>query len=211
MIVSTDDREIADIAIKYGAKIPLMRPRELSDDHSDTKSVINHMIEHIDPTNSNLDFVCCLYATSPFVDPEDLQNAIKIAQSSSDKTIYPVTRFSYPIQRALKRELNGNTKFAIKGASDKRSQDLEEMYHDSGNTILLRQKNGNIDKNILEDSKTILLPSWRVQDIDNEEDWVKAEIMHEVIERYSKANKECIQKESSNTEYCIVVKLEQSL
>ena len=126
--------------------------------------------------------------SSPFVQPEDLQNAIKIAEVASDKTIFPVTRFSYPIQRALRRDVNGNTTFASKDASYKRSQDLEEMYHDSGQYYIASPEKWKQDKNILEDSKTILLPSWRVQDIDNEEDWVKAEIMHEVLEKYSKRN-----------------------
>jgi pseudaminic acid cytidylyltransferase len=196
VIVSTDDREIADVAAKYGAKIPLMRPKELSDDHSDTQSVINHMIDQIDATRSKLDLVCCLYATAPFVEPEDLQKAVQLAKSSSDKTIFPVTRFSYPIQRALKRDINGNTNFAISDASEKRSQDLEEMYHDSGQYYIAEPKKWRNEKNILEDSKTILLPSWKVQDIDNQEDWIRAEIMHEVLERYRRANWPAVPKET---------------
>ena len=44
IIVSTDNYEIAKIAKQYNAEVPFMRPDNLSDDYTDTKSVISHGI-----------------------------------------------------------------------------------------------------------------------------------------------------------------------
>ena len=67
--------------------------------------------------------------------------------------------------------------------AEKRSQDLEDMYHDAGQFYIANPKRWKQKKNILEDSRTILLPNWRVQDIDNEEDWIRAELMHRLLEK----------------------------
>ena len=183
VVVSTDDDEIAKIAKNYGATVPYMRPRELSDDHTDTRTVVNHMIEEMNKRGNSYNFVCCLYATSPLIDSNYLREAIKEVQNEPDKTVFPVAKFSYPIQRALKRDRNGYTRFANREDACKRSQDLEERFHDAGQFYIAKPERWKNEKNILEGSKTILLPAWSVQDIDTEEDWIKAEIMHEILNR----------------------------
>ena len=73
IIVSTDDEEIASIAIQYGAEVPFIRPLELADDFVSTTDVIQHAIKILAlPSDS---WLCCLYGTAPFVQPEDLMLA----------------------------------------------------------------------------------------------------------------------------------------
>ena len=186
IIVSTDDYEIAEIAENCGAIVPSMRPRAISGDYTDTKTVLEHEIEQMDKRNEYYGLICCLYATAPFVRAEDLRNAIRLAVKYPNSAVYPVTKYSYPIQRALVRDLDGTTKFTNEKHANKRSQDLEDRYHDAGQFYIATPERWQSRNNILEGSKTIVLPNWKVQDIDDEEDWVKAEIMHEVIERYEK-------------------------
>src|SRR5690554_5409949 len=73
VIVSTDDAEIADVARQHGAAVPFMRPAELSDDYTGTIPVIRHAIEWMEKHQGAPKEVCCLYATAPFVLPEDLR------------------------------------------------------------------------------------------------------------------------------------------
>ena len=183
IIVSTDDYTIASKARELGAEIPFMRPKEIADDYTDTRTVVNHMIEELNKMNRKYDFICCLYATAPFVEASDLQNAMNLIEDEPEKVVFPVTKYSYPIQRALRRDEKGNTLFANHMNAEKRSQDLEDMYHDAGQFYIANPKRWKQKKNILEDSRTILLPNWRVQDIDNEEDWIRAELMHRLLEK----------------------------
>ena len=60
VFVSTDDREIAAIAIKYGAKVPFLRPRQYASDSSGDWEVINHFFENIEA-----DHVAYMRPTTP--------------------------------------------------------------------------------------------------------------------------------------------------
>jgi len=75
VIVSTDDLEIAQVAMQYGAEVPFMRPAELSNDHAGTVPVIKHAIEWFNNQKTEPTQVCCLYATAPFVTAQHIQNA----------------------------------------------------------------------------------------------------------------------------------------
>ena len=184
IIVSTDDELIAKEAVKLGAEVPFMRPKEISDDYTDTKTVISYMIDELHKYDKSYNFVCCLYATAPFVMAEDLCNAIDLIEREPEKVVFPVTSYSYPIQRALRRDKEGNTKFVNGKFAGKRSQDLENMYHDAGQFYIANPNKWKDDSNILENSKSIIMPNWRVQDIDTEEDWKRAELLHRVLEEY---------------------------
>jgi pseudaminic acid cytidylyltransferase len=73
IIVSTDDSEIADVARFYGAEVPFMRPAELADDHTGTTEVIAHATQWMLERQWPVQTVCCLYATAPFVQAEDIR------------------------------------------------------------------------------------------------------------------------------------------
>jgi CMP-N-acetylneuraminic acid synthetase len=80
IIVSTDDEEIAQIARSFGAEVPFMRPRELSDDHTATIPVIAHAIQTLQ-NEYVIDNVCCIYATAPFIRSSDLIDAYNALQT----------------------------------------------------------------------------------------------------------------------------------
>ena len=74
VIVSTDDLEIAEIAAKFGAEVPFIRPIELADDYSSTMVVVKHAIETLVAKDISVDEVCCIYATDQ---PLYFENVIK--------------------------------------------------------------------------------------------------------------------------------------
>ena len=64
-----------------------------------------------------------------------------------------------------------------------RSQDLEEAFHDAGQFYWATPQTWGTVVNLFEGARPILLPRWRVQDIDTEEDWCRAELMHQLLEQ----------------------------
>ena len=80
IIVSTEDEEIAEVARQWGAEVPFMRPAELADDHTATIPVIAHAIEWLSEHGQAPDQVCCVYATAPFTQPEDLCRGLEALQ-----------------------------------------------------------------------------------------------------------------------------------
>jgi len=73
IIVSTDDAEIAEVARQWGAEVPFMRPEELSNDYEGTTPVIAHATQWALDQGFDVAAVCCIYATAPFVQTDDLR------------------------------------------------------------------------------------------------------------------------------------------
>ena len=78
VMVSTDDKEIAEIANKLGAKVPFIRSDKNSDDFSGTAEVIEEVLLDYAKIGLKFDFVCCLYPTAPFVNSEKINKAMNL-------------------------------------------------------------------------------------------------------------------------------------
>ncbi|WP_068172667.1 cytidylyltransferase domain-containing protein [Rothia sp. ND6WE1A] len=88
VVVSTDDKELADIAREYGAEVPFMRPAELAEDTTATEPVIEHAIEFMSHEDRRPDAVMLLQATSPVRLPGTLERAVRqFAASDSDSMV----------------------------------------------------------------------------------------------------------------------------
>ena len=176
IIVSTDDKEIASIAKEWGAEVPFMRPDELSEDHTATIPVIAHAVDWLLEQGEKLDAICCIYATAPFVDAKDI--ATGYAELISDNWAYTfsVTDFSAPIFRSFKLSDSGGVEMFYPEHFNTRSQDLPEAFHDAGQFYWGTTESW-LDGKIFfsNESKPILIPRWRVQDIDTPSDWLRAE------------------------------------
>ena len=185
IIVSTDDAEIASVASACGADVPFIRPAELSDDHSGTIPVIAHAIEwHM---NQGLDpkHVCCIYATAPFVQGSDIRRGMNILATSGADFAFSVTSFAFPIQRAIKLRTDGRMEMFDPMHFQTRSQDLPEAYHDAGQFYWGTRAAWLSNAALFgPGSAPVVLPRYRVQDIDTHEDWEQAEaLMHALMHR----------------------------
>jgi len=186
VIVSTDDKEIADIAQNAGAQIPFLRPTHLADDNTGTTPVISDAIEALNRLNVIPNYVCCIYATAPFLVPENLRIGLDKLINSDADYVFTVTRYPSPIQRALKIKDTGRLEMFQPDHFFTRSQDLEESFHDAGQFYWGRS-NAWTNKSLIfsEKSIPIVLPSYQVQDIDTNEDWTRAEIMFEAFKKFT--------------------------
>ena len=91
VMFSTDDEEIAGIACKYGAKVPLMRSAEMSNDYAGTDDVILEVLRKYKEQGREFETVCCIYSTAPFVTPERLREAYgKMNSEIEDRNNYDV-------------------------------------------------------------------------------------------------------------------------
>lgn len=182
IIVSTDDDEIADVARRYGAETPFMRPTELSDDHTGTIPVVRHAIEWINNHGEQAEHVCCLYATAPFVRIEDLERGLAMLDEGSADYAFSVTSYAFPIQRAIRLTKQCRVEMFNSEYFHIRSQDLEEAYHDAGQFYWGRAEAWLTSKMIFTPrSVPVILPRHCVQDIDTPEDWVRAEWMFKAL------------------------------
>jgi N-acylneuraminate cytidylyltransferase len=182
VIVSTDDVEIADVAKKYGAEVPFFRPVDISDDYATTMDVMEHAIRWCKSEGWGLEAVCCLYATAPFVLPEDLQKGYELLRDKGVQFAFSATSFPFPIQRAIKLDEQGAVSMFSPENEQVRSQDLEEGYHDAGQ-FYWGQTSAFLNKLSIfsPHSKAVLLPRCRVQDIDTPEDWELAEKLFSIL------------------------------
>jgi len=176
IIVSTDDEEIADIAEGYGAEVPFIRPKELSDDFTGTIPVIKHALEWLEQKGERISVACCIYATAPFILPEDLIRGYNLLNDKDCHYAFSVTSYAFPIQRALKITNDNQIVMFDPTMFTTRSQDLEEAWHDAGQFYWGKRDAWLEEKMIFsKSSRPVVLPRDQVQDIDTPEDWTVAE------------------------------------
>ncbi len=178
VIVSTDDEDIANTSIQYGAEIPFMRPKEISDDYTGTIPVIKHSIDWINKNIRQVDYACCIYATAPFIEIKYLKEGYEKLLATNSEYTFSVTSFTFPIERAIRINKDNKIKMINPEKFNTRSQDLEETFHDAGQFYWGKTSAWMENKVIFEEhSSAILIPRFKVQDIDTEEDWERAEKM----------------------------------
>ena len=182
IIVSTDSDTVASHAIAAGAEAPFRRPPELSDDQAATAPVLLHALEWLESAGSPAVRACCIYATAPFVRPEDIKRGLAVLTENKASVAFTVTTFAFPILRALKVTAAGTLAPMWAEHIRARSQDLPESYHDAGQFYWFDVARFLADPELYSaDARPILLPRYLVQDIDTLEDWANAEYMYRAL------------------------------
>ena len=178
VMVSTDSEEIAEIAEKYGAKVPFFRSSENAGDFASTADVIAEVLECYAREGKTFDYTCCIYPTAPFVTATKLQDALQKMIDEDADSLMPVVSFSFPPQRGMViRE--GKLSYMFPENAMKRSQDLETMYHDCGQFYFLKTDEFLKEKKLVLNKATAMeMSELEVQDIDNESDWNLAELKY---------------------------------
>lgn len=184
VMVSTDDSEIAEISKKYGAEVPFFRSQKNSDDFATTAEVLLEVLNEYKKRGKEFDYLCCIYPTAPFATADKLKDCFDLMVQHSAHSAFPVVKFSYPIQRALRINGKGDLEFIWKENTSKRSQDLETTYHDAGQFYWLNGLKFLDDESLLT-GKTFpyKVPEIEVQDIDSIEDWEIAELKYKTMDK----------------------------
>lgn len=178
VMVSTDDVEIAEIAKQYGAKVPFIRSKENSNDFATTVDVLSEVLNQYKILDRNFINACCIYPTAPFVTSDILNEGYKKMIIDNYDSVFPILRYSFPIQRALMIE-DEKVKMFYPEFLESRSQDLEPSFHDAGQFYWFKTSVlETLNKLWTDNSGGIEVNELAAQDIDNETDWKLAEIKY---------------------------------
>lgn len=179
VMVSTDDEEIQEVAIQYGAEVPFLRSADNANDMATTASVLEEVLEKYKSSGKEFSHACCLYPTAPFVSAKVLQEGyIKLSTSDTD-AVFPVVQFEYPVWRGLKKHANDQVEMVWKEHLNSRSQDLEPVFHDAGQWYWFQVNRFLKTKKLFtENTLGVELSPLEVQDIDNAHDWHLAELKY---------------------------------
>ena len=183
IMVSTDDGRIAEVAKKYGAKVPFYRSAATSDDYATTADVLREVLDAYEKRGRTFEWMCCIYPTAPFVTGKRLQEAFQLLKDKQADALQTVVRFSYPPQRGLK-VVDGFLQFIRPEFVRTRSQDLEPLYHDAGQFYIWRVS--SFAEGIVPRMIPLVLEETEVQDIDDLADWSLAEIKYQWIKKHMK-------------------------
>ncbi len=185
VIVSTDDPEIALIANEYGALTPFLRPESLADDHTATVLVIAHAIDWYLENRQQVEDVCCIYPTAPLLRPCDLAEGYELLKKTACDFVLSVGEFPVPMERALRIDSRARIEMIDPSCAGTRTQDLEKVFFDAGQFYWGKARAWLSGSSIMcADTVSYLLPSRRVQDIDSNDDWTKAELLFKLSKNF---------------------------
>lgn len=181
VMVSTDDKEIAEVAERFGAHVPFLRSQANSDDFAPTVDVILEVLKSYSKIGATYESGCCIYPTAPFADVALMKNVYDLMVDNDFDTAFPIMKFSFPIQRALKlNEANKIDPFQPEHVTT-RSQDLESAYHDAGQLYWFKTDSLITKKKLWTDnSGGLLISEMDAHDIDHPEDWKIAEFKYKM-------------------------------
>lgn len=182
VMISTDDDEIAEIACKYGAKVPFMRSADTSNDYAATADVILEVLKKYREQGKEFDIVCCIYSTAPFVTPERLKEGYAKMSIGID-SVFTCVAYSYPVQRSL-HIIDGKISMVSPEYIACRSQDLEPLYHDAGQFYMSHVASFIQEKTFWGNNTAgLVLSELEVQDLDTLTDWTLAEMKYELLHK----------------------------
>lgn len=183
VMVSTDDAEIVEIAIQYGAKVPFMRSEKTSNDFATTFDVVEEVINSYKEKEIEYENVCCIYPCAPFVIEQKLKEAYDLFVKEHFDAVFPVVQFGFPIQRALNMDDSGKISFIYPEYALTRSQDLLSSYHDAGQFYWMSTETCMQQQKIITaNTGSIVITELEGQDIDNDLDWKLAELKYELLQ-----------------------------
>ena len=182
IMVSTDDQAIADVAIKYGAKVPFFRDASTSNDKAGVAAVLVEVVNEYKKRGMEFDYVLSVYATQPLLKPENLVKAFEqLSTTEGAESICTVEAYSYPPQRATVI-VDGELKQLHPENYYARSQDLEKIYHDCNQFFLFKTYALMRDQKLYtEHTLPFILAESESQDIDTMEDWKLMEMKYDLM------------------------------
>jgi len=177
VMVSTDDEEVAEFALKFGAKVPFLRSKENSNDHATLAEVVSEVLDKYQSVfNFNPDCITTILATAPFVNSFLLKEAFFAFETKEVDSLISVSEFPSSIYKSFRLNSNSELEFNFPQYLKTRSQDLPKSFYDAGQFYIFKTKAFSRYKKLSGGKSHFFnLPSNLVQDIDTNDDWQFAE------------------------------------
>ncbi|WP_407370245.1 cytidylyltransferase domain-containing protein [Carnobacterium sp.] len=178
IIVSTDSEKYAEIAKKYGASIPFLRPKSLASDTSASNDVIKFTINELEKKNITYDYFMLLQPTSPLRNKDDIVNALELLFEKNGKSIVSVCESEH--SPYLMNQLNESLSMEnfLLEHNNKRRQELTPFYRLNGAIYLCDVETYKINNSYYgEKSIAYIMDKIHSIDIDDEIDFKLAELL----------------------------------
>jgi pseudaminic acid cytidylyltransferase len=185
IVLTTDNIQIAKVANQLGVDYIITRPVDLADNYAPTKPVIEHAIRAL-KKKFKIKYVCCVYPCNPFLNFYDLKKSFKVFKKNKKNFVFPVTEYTHPIQRAFRLGKKNKLIFFRKKNELTRTQDLVKSYHDVGQFYWGSVSNWLGKKKMHSNGIGLVIPKWRAIDIDNFQDWKRAELLFKILKNKRK-------------------------
>ena len=187
IVVSTEDVHIAELAQQFGAEAPFLRSHELSDDQTGTDAVLLHAVEQCRKIYGPFEYGCCIYPANPFLQSCDLERGFALLKEKNATSAFPVVKYDFPIEQALIL-LDSCPIAKWPDQMSKRSQDLQDHYHDAGSFYWFQVEKFLVSRRLFDmNAAAFPIPPERCQDINAPEDWKSAEMKFRSIVEQGKA------------------------
>ncbi len=179
VILSTDDEEIAEVGRGCGLEVPFLRPAELAEDTTPTLPVVQHAVRFLEAQGERFDAICLLQPTNPLRQTSDIDGCIDLLESAEANTVF--TMLAVPAEHnphwVYFRNADGSLQLSTGEAMPiPRRQNLPPAFHREGSVYVTRRDVVMIE-NSLYGARVIgfEIERSRSVNIDNMEDWAKAE------------------------------------
>ncbi len=180
VMISTDDKGIADAARGFGIDVPFLRPKELSEDSTPMIDVLLHTLEELAKTKQEPEILVLLQPTSPLRTAQDIDDAIRLLQKTGADTVVSVVEVPHQFVPSSLMSLDGDKLHSYSNqASPLLRQEKQRLYARNGPAVLvLRTDYLKKAKNFYSgDTRALLMPRERSIDIDDAFDLRLAEMI----------------------------------
>lgn len=180
IFISTDSKEIINKVKKIGFNNFILRGKTLSNDRTGINSVIVDAIKKISK-DYIIDNICCVFPCNPFLKKKELQKGLNILKKNKNAFIFPIVKYSHPIERAYYFLNKKFIKRITKIKKNEKTQDYKSKYYDAGSFYFAKKQVWLSKKK----DKVLGIKTdwWNAIDIDTPADWKKAEILFKMFKK----------------------------
>lgn len=181
IIVSTDDEEIADVARRYGAAVPFLRPAELAGDAVPTVPVLQHAARFVEQQdNIRLDWLCLLQPTDPLRTVEDIKMAMRLGQAGDCDSVISVVQVS-AVHPILMKRIEGDKllPYCIEEKEGTRRQEYQPPAYMRNGAIYLTRRDVLMERSSIwgDVIRPYIMPPQRSVGVDSELDLKLVELL----------------------------------
>lgn len=174
-IVTTDSSEIAQIAMRYGAEVPFLRPPELAQDTSKTIDAVVHARDAMEALGRSHDVIILLQPTSPLRRAEEIDSAVETFFSHGELGLASVSEVAENPVLTRRIDLSGVMHPILPISSTVRRQDMPQFWHVDGAIYINRTEDLTSETSLNDNPIAFVMPKLRASDIDSIEDFLRAE------------------------------------
>lgn len=157
-IVSTDCEKIAEISKNYGAEVPFLRPKEISQDASKSIEFIIHALDYYKENGKVFDAVMLLQPTSPLRDFNMLKEAVTKFNLSEELSLISCYKEEYINDLVMYKQAENNTLMPLNPLHNKgvRRQDHGMVFVRNGAVYLTKTNYLYETKQIISDTPVLI-------------------------------------------------------